>query len=192
MTGFTTDYTDVKDNYGLIPEGQYEVIIKKIEERTTQNGATGLNLTFVIRNDVEQKHQNRCIFHTLWKRKDPTDADKQVQGYSFKQIMILAKSAALPSGKVYENVHALCADLVNRVIRVTIAHDEYNGNKREVVKYTNASQFPECKHVYKESVTVTANTVAQRPQETFAAETPLNVSDLGEFEEILGDGDIPF
>ncbi len=192
MAGFTTDYTDVNDEYGLIPEGQYEVIIKKVEERTTKNGSTGMNLTLVIRNDVEQQYKNRCLFHTLWKRKEPAPADMQVQGYSFKQVMILAKAATLPSGKVYENVQALCADLVNKVVRVTVAHDEYNGNKREIVKYTNASQFPECKHVYKAATPVTTDTVAQRPQETFAAETPLNVTDLGEFEEILGDGDIPF
>lgn len=45
--GFSTDYTDVND-FDLIPTGEYEVIIKKIEERTTQNGATGLNLTLII------------------------------------------------------------------------------------------------------------------------------------------------
>ena len=52
--GFSTDYTDVQ-SFELIPKGEYEVIIKAITERTTQNGATGLNLTLVIRNDVEQK-----------------------------------------------------------------------------------------------------------------------------------------
>ena len=50
--GFSTDYTDVQ-SFELIPKGEYEVIIKAITERTTPNGATGLNLTFVIRNDVE-------------------------------------------------------------------------------------------------------------------------------------------
>lgn len=67
--GFSTDYTDVQ-SFELIPKGEYEVIIKAITERTTPNGATGLNLTFVIRNDVEQKCQNRYLFHTLWKRKE--------------------------------------------------------------------------------------------------------------------------
>ena len=95
--GFSTNYEDVQD-FDLIPKGEYEVIITKIEERTTQNGATGLNFTLVIRNDVEQKYQNRCIFHTLWKRKEPTQADMQVQEYSFKQIMQLAKAVRLPSG----------------------------------------------------------------------------------------------
>ena len=81
--GFSTNYDDVQE-FDLIPAGQYEVIIKNIEERTTPNGATGLNLSLVIRNDVDQKYQDRYLFHTLWKRKNPTDTDNQVQGYSFK------------------------------------------------------------------------------------------------------------
>ena len=188
--GFSTDYTEVS-SFDLIPKGEYEVIIKSIEERTTQNGATGLNLTLVIRNDVEQKYQNRVIFHTLWKRKEPTQADMQVQGYSFKQIMSLAKAANLPSGKSYETVADLCADLINHVMRVTVDHDTYNGSTRENVKFMNQSRFSECKHIYKEKPAVSGDTVAQRPQEQFAAQ-PSGIGDLDDFEEILGDGEVPF
>lgn len=188
--GFSTDYTEVS-SFDLIPKGEYEVIIKSIEERTTQNGATGLNLTLVIRNDVEQKFQNRFIFHTLWKRKEPTQADMQVQGYSFKQIMSLAKAADLPSGKSYETVNDLCKDLVSHVIRVTLDHEKYNGEDRERVKFMNQTRFPECKHVYKEKPAVSGDTVAQRPQEQFAAQ-PAGLGNLDDFEEILGDGEVPF
>lgn len=187
--GFSTNYDDVQD-FDLIPKGEYEVIIRNIEERTTQNGATGLNMTLVIRNDVEQKYKNRCIFHTLWKRREPTEADMQVQGYSFKQIMQLAKATMLPSGKSYETVNGLCADLINHVIRVTIDHEEYNGRTSERVKYMNSSKFSECRHIYKEKSAVTADAVAQRPQEQFAGSAGLG--SLDDFEEILGDGDVPF
>ncbi|MDE7365250.1 MAG: DUF669 domain-containing protein [Ruminococcus sp.] len=185
--GFKTNYDDVQD-YSLIPVGEYEVIIQKIEERTTQNGATGLNMTLVIRNDVEQKCQNRCIFHTLWKRREPTQADMQVQGYGFNQIMQLAKAAGLTDGKEYENVYELCGDLVNRVIRVKVVHEEYNGKTNERVHYINASQFPDCNHKFKE--TVSADTVAPKKQEQFAG-TSMNVSGQ-DFEEIIGDDDLPF
>ena len=191
--GFTTDYSDVNDEYGLIPAGQYEAIIKNIEERTTPNGATGLNLSLVIRNDVEQSYQNRYLFHTLWKRREPTEADMQVQGYSFKQVMILAKSAALPSGKAYKDVHELCADLIGHVLRVTVAHEEYNNNTHEIIKYMNESKVPDCRHVFKEKPAVTAETVAKRPPETFAGTgTPAGIGGLEDFEEIIGDDDVPF
>lgn len=187
--GFSTNYEDVQ-NYGLIPEGYYEVIIKNIEEHTTRKGAKGLNITLVVRNDVRQECKNRLIFHTLWKRKEPTQVDLQVQGYGFSQIMALAKAVGLENGKEYENVYELCGDLVNRVIRVKVVHEDYNGRTNERVHYINASQFPECKHIYKEKTAVTADTVAQRPQEQFA--NSVNSGNLDDFEEILSDGDVPF
>lgn len=181
--GFSTNYEDVQD-FDLIPKGEYEVIITKIEEHTTQKGATGLNFTLVIRNDVEQKYQNRCIFHTLWKRKEPTQADLSVNGYGFKQIMQLAKAVRLPSGKSYETVYSLCDELGGKIMRVTVGHREYNGRTYEEVRYMNETQFPECKHTFKTAVT--SDTVAERPAETFVS------NGFDDYEEILSDGDVPF
>lgn len=193
--GFSTNYDDVND-FELVPEGDYEVVIRNIEERTTKNGATGLNLSLVIRNDVEQKCKDRYLFCTYWKRREPTQADMQVQGYSFKQIMRLAKSAKLPSGKAYENVQELCKDLMKRPLRVTVEHEmnDYNGRLRENIRYINESNFPECKHVFKEKkAAVTADTVAQKPQEQFAGtDNGTAFNNLSDFEEILSDGDVPF
>ena len=186
--GFSTNYEDVND-FDLIPKGEYEVIITKIEERTTQKGATGLNFTLVIRNDVEQNCKNRCIFHTLWKRKEPTQADMQVQGYSFKQIMQLAKAVRLPDGKSYETVYNLCDDLVKRVMRVTVGHREYEGRTYEEVKYMNETNFPECEHTFKTAVT--SDTVAQKAPETFA-NSGTSYDGMDDYEDILSDGDVPF
>lgn len=186
--GFSTNYEDVQD-FDLISKGEYEVIITKIEERTTQNGATGLNFTLVIRNDVDQKYKNRCIFHTLWKRKEPTQADITVQGYSFKQIMQLAKAVRLPSGKSYETVYKLLDELSGKIMRVTVGHKEYNGQTSEEVKFMNETKFPECKHKFKTAVT--SDTVAQRPPETFA-NAGQSYGAMGDYEEILSDGDLPF
>lgn len=186
--GFSTNYEDVNDKYGLISEGEYEVVIRNIEEHTTTKGATGINLSLVIRNDVEQKYKDRYLFCTYWKRKEPTQADMQVQGYSFKQIMRLAKSAKLPSGKAYENVQELCEDLLKRPLRVTVKHEPWDGKTQERVEYVNESRFPECRHVFKEK-----KTAAQKPQEQFASTVSAAITgDLDDFEEILSDGDVPF
>lgn len=186
--GFSTNYEDVQD-FDLIPKGEYEVIITKIEERTTQKGATGLNFTLIIRNDVEQKCKNRCIFHTFWKRKEPNQADLQVQGYSLKQIMQLAKAVKLPSGKSYETVYNLCDELSGKIMRVTVGHREYNSRTYEEVKYMNETKFPECKHIFRTAVT--GDTVAQRPAETFASSST-SYGSVNDYEEILSDGDLPF
>lgn len=192
---FQTNYDDIQDDYGLIDEGEYEAVIRNIEERTTKNGATGLNLSLVIRNDVEQKYKDRYLFCTYWKRKEPTQADMQVQGYSFKQIMRLAKSARLPGGKAYENVQELCADLMKRPLRVTVEHElnSYDNKMRENIKYVNESKFPDCKHVFKEKKAAPASdTVAQKPQEQFAQSNNMTYGNLSDFEEVLSAGDVPF
>ncbi len=184
---FNTNYEDVND-FDLIPKGEYEVVITKIEERTTPKGATGLNFTLVIRNDVEQKCKNRLIFHTLWKCKEPTQADLSVQGYSFKQIMQLAKAVRLPAGKKYETVYNLCDELGGRVMRVTVGHKEYNGKTSEEVRYMNESDYPECRHTFKTAVT--SDTVAQKT-ETFA-NSGTSYGSMNDYEDILSDGDVPF
>lgn len=176
--GFSTNYDDVQD-YGLIPEGYYEVIIKNIEEHTTKKGSKGLNITLIVRNDVQQECKNRLIFHTLWKRKEPTQADLQVQGYGFSQIMALAKAAKLPNGKSYDTLSDLCDDLIGRVICVYVEHEEYEGKTQARVQYIDPSNYPECKHVYKEKKAVSSDTFA-------------SAGSLEDFEEILSDGDVPF
>lgn len=195
--GFSTNYENINDDFDILPEGEYEVIIRNVEERTTKNGATGLNLSLVVRNDVEQKFKDRYIFYTMWKRREPTDADKQVQGYSFAQIMRVAKSAKLPNGKTYETILDMCKDLIGKTLKVTLEHREWEGKKQENVKYVNGSDYPDCKHVFKEKKAVSTDTVAARPQEGFAnAAMPaqpdsLSLGSLEGFEELVG-GDAPF
>lgn len=60
-----------KETYELIEQGEYEVILEKAELAKTKNGEkTYIALSFRIRNDVEQKFQNKLIFENIWKDKD--------------------------------------------------------------------------------------------------------------------------
>ena len=193
--GFSINYENV-DDYGLVPVGTYEVVIRNIEEHTTKKGSTGLNLSLVIRNDVEQKQQNRYLFHTLWKRKNPTQADMQVQGYGFQQLMQLAKAAELPSGKAYETVEDLCKDLLHRPLLVKVKHGEWNGQAREEIERIEKSKFPQCNHVFKTSYAANLEMPAQKPQPEFAAQPAAAVTEslgnFNDFEEILNEEDVPF
>lgn len=196
--GFSTNYENVNDDFDILPEGDYEVVIRNIEERTTQNRKTKLSISLVVRNDIEQPHKNRYIFYDIWKRKDPTDADKSVGGYGYNQIMRLAKSAKLPNGKAYESIMDMCKDLMRHTLKVTIEHREWNGKQQENVKYVNGSAYPECKHIFKENKQVRSDAAAPPRNENFAAapmpKQPDNLSlgSLDDFEEIVSDEDVPF
>lgn len=164
--GFKSNFSQADMGNGIKPEGNYECIIVKAEERATKNGKLGLNISMVIRNDVEQGYKNGYIFHTLWKRREPTKADMQVQGYSFGQIMALGKAAQLPDGKDYPDLAAFLADLVGKPVRATLKHEEYEGKKQERVSWLNPTQFAQVSHVMKTSASPSA--YAAQTQTTFA------------------------
>ena len=189
MMGFTNDYSQAQDFSGVKPEGDYEVLIVKAEEKQTKNGKTGLNLKMVIRNDVDQKFQNGYLFHTLWKRKEPTAADLQVNGYGFGQVMALGKAAGLPDGKDYASLAYFLADLIMKPVRVRLKHEEYNGTVQERVDCINPSSFTKISHVMKKpKPDVAADEYAKPAETSFASQSAAATST----PDTLLDDDVPF
>ena len=181
--GFKSDWNEAAQSSSIKPEGDYECLIAKAGERTFKSGTTSLNITFVIRNDVDQKYKNGYIYYTLWKRKAPTNADLQVKGYSFSQVMTLGKAAGLSDGKDYDNLEQFCEELEKKSVRVTLEHKEYNGKTQEQVSWLNSTKFPEVKHVFKQSENPT---VYAQSQQNYASAAVQN------FTEIPSDEDLPF
>ena len=121
----------------------------------------------------------------------------QLDGFSFKQIMALAKAAKIPAGKNYANLDEMGKDIEGKPVLVEVYHDTYNGSTNVRVKYVNESKYPDCKHVFKESAPAANNqTYAQKPQQSFASSAvppaPTMSNDLSDFEEVISDGDLPF
>lgn len=146
--GFSNDYANAALNtYDNKPEGDYEVIVTEIKEKTFKTGTTGLNIKMIIRNDVDQPAKNGFLFHTFWKRKNPTDRDEQVKSYSFNQIMRLASAADLPSGKNYESLEQLCDDIVDKpVVACMRLQGEYNGKPNERIVDFDKTEHPDVRH----------------------------------------------
>lgn len=188
---FSTNYAEVKESE-LVPPGKYEVIIAEAKEIVTKNGSYGIQLATVIRNDIEQKCKNRNVFHTLWKKKEPDEKDNMVDGYSFKQIMQLAKACQLPDGKNYKNLAEMLGEVVRKCVQVTVQHEEYNGNTNVRVQYINSTAFPDCKHVFQPKATTVSqpNIPYQAPVQ--AAQPTYSAPVQPQFEEMSLDDDLPF
>lgn len=186
---FTNDYSKASQG-GLKPEGDYEALIVKAEEKPTKSGKLHLNLNLVIRNDVDQNYQNGYLFHTLWKRKEPTEADNQVNGYGFSQIMSLGKAAGLPNGKNYESLADFLQELIGKPVRAHVVHDEYNGNKRETIAWFNPTDYPEVKHVMKKKSDVNPDGYASAAQQTTYVNTP--AAQAVAAQAVGDDDDLPF
>ncbi len=185
---FNTDYSEVKEGTGgIMPIGEYEAIIKYAGEDTTKSGTVYINVTVVIRNDVEQKFKNKYLWHKIWHRKEPTPADIALGGYSSKQIMSLSKAAGLPNNQKYESLSDWGDQLKNKPVRITIEHEnDLEGRPREKVQWVNESRCLPCNHVWKTeaprgAVNVNANDFHDGKK------------GYSDYKEIIeDDGDLPF
>jgi len=184
--GFGVDYSQASEGNDLLPEGEYEVIIKYASESNTRGGTTYLNIACVIRNDINQQYKNKNLWHSIFQKKEPSPADLACNGYSSKQIQSLSKASGLQNGKKYESLADWCDDLKDHVILVTVEHDTYQGKTQARVKWTNESKFPQCKHEWKKAdPDIQAENVHDTP-------TSFSTASQQDFEEIVGDDDLPF
>lgn len=174
--GFTNNYSNASmEVFENKPEGDYEVIVSSIEEKQFKTGTIGLNVKMLIRNDVDQASKNGYLFHTFWKRKSPSDMDKQVKNYSFNQIMCIAGAADLPQGKNYESLEELCKDIVNRPLIATMKYDgEYNGKPKESIVNFKKTAHPNVQHKEKSAV---ARDEFAKPSVGFAVPNGLPLDD---------------
>ena len=175
---FQTDYSEVSEGFDVLPEGEYECIIKYAGEDATRGGTVYMGVTLVVRNDIDQKGKNAYIWHHIWQRKEPTPADNACGGYSSKQIQSLSKAAHLPNGKKYETLSDWADELKNKVVRVTVEHDEYQGKTNVKVKWVNESRVPECKHQWKTANQSVPTEETAPAQDGFEEVSPMVDDDL--------------
>lgn len=212
--GFSTGYDNIPQGGDIVPEGVYECIITNAEVRQTKNGKYKVGFMLTIRNDVQQPCSNRVLFLDIWRKKEPNDADNQVDGFNFAQLMAVSRAAQIPSGQSFESLEQFLGAMVGRLIVAEVYHDTYNGNTTAKVDplETEPTRFPECRHVQKQRAQTPAyGSVAQRPPQQFAAQPqyapapqsyaqqpqpyappPSAQQAPGEYETILSDGQVPF
>ncbi len=150
---FGTNYENIPQGGGeLVPEGFYECIITNAEIRKTQNGKYKVGFMLTIRNDIQQPCANRVLFLDIWRKREPTPADEQVDGFNFAQLMAVSRAAKIPSGQNFESLEQFLQALTGRLLIAEVRHEEYNGKPQVRVDSlsTAPAQFPECRHVQKQ------------------------------------------
>ena len=162
------DYSNIKEGGGLVPEGDYEVVIKSAFIDATPSGTIYINIPLIIRNDIEQPYKNAYIWHALWQKKTPTKQDEEFDGFSSAQIFRLCNAAGIPSDAEFKEFGDILEVLAGKLLRVTLYHDEYNGKTNAKVKFTNVTQHADCKHVFK----------VKDPVMTEGEEIPISDDDL--------------
>lgn len=141
------------NSYEPIPEGDYEVLIDKSElKKNLETGEEKIDMVFVVRNDVRQECQNRLIFNTMRRVKEPTPEDKACDGFFSKVVQGISKAALLPDGRKYNNVAEWAADLCGRAVIVTVKHSPGRDGRVFVnARYYSESKFPNVQHKRKDA-----------------------------------------
>lgn len=127
---FGADYE--KNEYSLIDDGKYEVVIDKVEKKISQKtGRKYLNFTFVIRNDVSQKFKNRRLFYTVVQKNEDSC-------YDFQKInkIIMTQSWRSDYKTRFEDFDEVLLYLcgLHLVITVETIFDDYLNEDKNAVK----------------------------------------------------------
>lgn len=178
--GFTVNTNDVHEGNqgGLMPEGDYEVVIKEVKEDKANSGTPYIQIELVVRNDVNQSYKNKHLWFTIW-------ASKETHEYNAKGINTLSKHAGISNGAQFNSVAEWGKFLFNKPILATVKHEEYNGKPRERVSFVGATKVPQCNHEWTTSNNNGASNQAAPSQEWAGVKAPQKNA----FQD---DDDLPF
>ena len=124
------------------PEGEYECIITKAHIDVTKSGKEYISIPMTIREDIEQPYKKGKIFYALWKRREPSALDMEVERYSFDQLMQVCEACGIPAGTNFESLEDILDKISWKPVLCRLKHDEYNGKQQEKVHYLKKTGHP--------------------------------------------------
>jgi len=143
-----TNYGNLEDNeYSVLPEGVYELVIKSVQEQATKSGATSLSYAFVVREDLDgvaelaktnAKYHKRLIFANNWERKDNS-------GYDMDQVQRVMKAAQIPEGTDVTSIDQLNDLLRGKAVRARVIINKSEGyaDRNDIPKWNfSKTQYP--------------------------------------------------
>ena len=142
---FQFDFDNKFEGNG-IKDGTYEAVIQSMGESATPSGAEYIDCPLVIRNDIEQSHQNQYVFHKVWKTKSTGE-------YNKKALNTIGFAAEMDQDKRYDSLEDVFLDLQGKPVLITVKNEtsEYNGKTYNNlnVKRWERTKFPNMQHQWK-------------------------------------------
>lgn len=122
-----------KSEYELIEEGTYEVTLEQLQPKTsTKNGKNikYINITFVIRDDVEQKFKKRRIWYTIFAREGDV-------AYNFNEInsLIITQEKRKDYKRHFRNIDEIFQYLIGLHLRLDIGieFNQFKGKDDNII-----------------------------------------------------------
>ena len=131
-----------------ITPGVYEAVIQNTSEEFTQgNGTRYMAVSMVIRNDVQQQHQDKKIEYRIWTTSKPET--KTIEGYVEYSLALMSKACRLPEQIDVNSVNELSKLWIKKPVRITVGQREYKGKTYIEISKVEASDNIQVNHQYK-------------------------------------------
>ena len=164
-----------KSQFGLITEGEYEIMATEGKWHDEAGKTPRANFTFTVRSDVEQEFKGRKVFHDFYISRDPEKVETSL-GFIERFNMDLG----VPDGVEFESQQQWINYVLGKPIKAKISKREYNGKEYNEIKFFNPTEFSSVS----QQVTAGQNAGTELP-------TGANVSFEGGQLDITDD-DLPF
>lgn len=134
------DYIFEDEQNSLIPEGDYEAKIERIEVKTTSTGKEKLSIMYRIRNDIDgQSYGNKCLFEDIWKERENPAV------FNRKRINMLLGTQHLTPGTMFKGIGEVIECLLGScvVLHVVQSYDDYREEDvNRIAWYKRSNQTP--------------------------------------------------
>ncbi len=137
---FSVNHSQASQGRYLPPEGTYEVVFQKAEEKTTQSGKRLINFTFRIREDVMQDEQGQEFEFAMFPLNNPSARDPE--GYRLGTIQMICKCIGVAEGMNFESISDWLDNLTGLPIKVEVKQRMYNDKPQINVNY-EPTEFPQ-------------------------------------------------
>lgn len=137
MINFNLNYdpNNVKKDKILVGEGRYEVYVGKAEAVKFTTGNVGIKITFIIRNDVDQRYKNCRLWYNL--TYNVNDVEK-----SNERFAKFLSYCQVSSERHFSSLDEYAQEILHKHLVLGVKHEEYQGEKQAKVKWVNKSNLP--------------------------------------------------
>lgn len=125
------DLSNVKDDFGLMGKGDYEVVVEKIEVKEYSTGTQYLNFWMRVRTDVEQAFQNKMVF-------DKVNQVKETGKFQIQRLSRIYKAANPDEENLkFDNLDTLLDGIIGKklIAHVDVKYNDYFDEDENVVVF---------------------------------------------------------
>lgn len=125
-----------------LSEGVREAYVCDISEKINANNKPFIDVSFKIRQDVEQPNRNAFVHEKIWMAKTPSEDDVAVGGYLSGRVFALAEYAEIPEGTSFRSLEDLFDAILGAPMQIMVRNTESGGRIYSEAEPQSASQVP--------------------------------------------------